>query len=394
MPAKPRVLVVTTTFPLGPADAATPPFVQQLCAHLARDFDVDVLTPHAPGAARRETVMGLEVFRHQYAPERWQRLTGPGGIPAQLRGSPWRALLVPLLLASQFWALWRMLGRRRYAVVHAHWIVPGGLIAAAALVLRRSAPPLVVTVHGTDAVSFDRAPLAALKRWVAGRAAAVAAVSPALRERLAARLPSGRLRVLPMGADLSRRFVAPPAGTRVPGRIVFAGRLVQAKGIFTLVEALARVRAAQPAAHLWIAGDGPEGTALRERVRHLGLDPHVQFCGALDQARLAALFGQAEVVALPSMSEGLGLVAIEALGCECAVVASDIPALRDTVVHETTGLTVAAGSVDALTAALLRLLADAGLRQRLGRAGRQHVLRYDWPRAADAYAQLFASVAA
>jgi len=393
MPAKPRVLVVTTTFPRGPDDATTPPFVLQLCARLAQHFDLDVLAPHAPGAARHETWMGLEVFRYRYAPGRWELLTGPGGIPAQLRASPWRVLLVPLLLASQLWALWRLLGRRRYAVVHAHWIVPGGLVAAMALALRRAAPPLVVTVHGTDAVAFERAPLAALKRWVGRRAAAVAAVSPALRERLAERLPAERLRVLPMGVDLARRFVAPSAA-RTPGRIVFAGRLVQAKGIFTLVEALARVRAAQPAAHLWIAGDGPDGAALRERTQQLGVAPHVQFCGALDQARLAALFGEAEVVAVPSLSEGLGLVAIEALGCECAVVASDIAALRDTVVHEKTGLTVAAGSADALAAALLRLLADAGLRQRLGRAGRQHVMRYDWPRVAGDYTALLNSVAA
>lgn len=394
MSAKPRVLAVTTTFPRGPADTTTPPFVLQLCARLARDFEVDVLAPHAPGAAHHETWMGLEIFRYRYAPERWELLAGPGGIPAQLRVSAWRAALVPLLLVGQFLALWRLLGRRRYAAVHAHWIIPGGLVAAAALALRRAAPPLVVTVHGTDAVAFDRWPMPALKRWVARRSAAVAVVSRALREHLGGRMPPDKLRVLPMGVDLAARFVPPPAGARVAGRILFAGRLLESKGVFTLLEALARLRRTRPQAHLWVAGDGPDADALQRRARELELAGHVRFCGAVDQARLAALYGEAEVVAVPSMAEGLGLVAIEALGCECAVVASDLPALRETIVHERTGLTVPPGSAEALAAALGRLLGDPELRQRLGREGREHCRRFDWETAARAYAGLLAGLAA
>lgn len=394
MPARQRILVVTSTFPKSPADASTPPFVLQLCTRLAESFDVDVLAPHAPGAAAREAWMGLEVFRYRYAPERWEVLTGPGGLPAQARASRGRAALVLPFLVAQLWAVWRMLGRRRYAAVHAHWIIPGGLIAALALALRRGAPPLLVTVHGTDAVAFDRAPVNALRRWVARRAAAVAAVSAYLRDRLAADLPAARPHVLPMGVDLAQRFVAPRDGARVPGRILFAGRLLESKGVFTLVEALAAVRKAVPAAHLWIAGDGPDGDALRQRAHALDLAGHVHFCGAVGQDRLAALYGEAEVVAVPSRAEGLGLVAIEALACECAVVASDIPALRESVVHGQTGLTVAPGSADALASALTRLLQDPALRRQFGRAGREHCRRFDWPVAARAYAELLGRLAA
>jgi glycosyltransferase involved in cell wall biosynthesis len=110
---------------------------------------------------------------------------------------------------------------------------------------------------------------------------------------------------------------------------------------------------------------------------------------------LPALFRSATAVAFPSLvdsggdREGFGLVAVEAMGCGCAVVGSDLPAMRDFLRHEETGLVVEAGSESDLAQALIRLLDDPGLRRELGAAGRTLVeSRYDWDAVADNYATL------
>src|SRR5262249_4412772 len=112
---------------------------------------------------------------------------------------------------------------------------------------------------------------------------------------------------------------------------------------------------------LVIAGDGP----LRKRVPGA--------LGWVPPSELARLYARAAVVACPSRREGFGVVCAEAMAHARPVVASAVGGLRDLVVDGETGILVPPGDVAALRAALERLLADAGLRRRLGEAGRERV---------------------
>src|SRR5207237_6024463 len=160
------------------------------------------------------------------------------------------------------------------------------------------------------------------------------------------------------GVDVPER-VAEPAE---PPHVLYAGRLSAEKGVLELVEAARGLP-------LVVAGDGP----LRDRVPGAaGWVPHDE---------LLRLYERAAVVACPSRREGYGIACAEAMAHGRPVVASAVGGLRDLVVDGETGLLVPPQDIDALRAALERLLADGELRGRLGAAGRKRIAeRFSWPR--------------
>lgn len=393
-----KILVLASTYPATAGDA-TPGFVHELSRRLAGlGHEVDVITPHLPGSAVSEQMDGVSVTRFRYCPDRFEGLVGSGGIVSRLRQRPLRLLLVPFFLAAYLLAIEGALRRRTYDVVHAHWLIPQGLLAA--LLLPRRCLPFVCTAHGGDLFALQARGFRWLRRLVSARAACVTVVSRYMREVLEREgLSGGRLEVASMGVDLESRF-APVAGVaRDPQRLVFVGRLVEKKGVSVLLDAFARVHATHPAARLTIVGDGPERARLERQLADLGLDACVEFLGARPQTELPVLYSRAGIAVVPSIvdrvgdQEGLGLVTLEAIGCGCAVVASDLAAIRDVIDAGETGLLARAGDAADLAAKLRLLLDDDALRARLGESARSRLMRYDWQQVAVGYARLLTRAA-
>jgi glycosyltransferase involved in cell wall biosynthesis len=148
-----------------------------------------------------------------------------------------------------------------------------------------------------------------------------------------------------------------------------------------------------PAASLDIVGDGPNREALKQLAQQLGVASRIRWHGQLSQAELPPLYQRAAAVVIPSVDEGLGLVAVEALLCETPVVAFDSGGLRDVIQHEKTGLLVKPGDRAALASALDNLLARDGRGSQLGRAGRLYALSAFAPEsAARRYAEIYRQV--
>ncbi len=385
-----RLLVLTSTFPRREGDAE-PEFVLDLCRHLAGEWAVTVLAPHAPGARTAETLSGVSVVRFRYGPERWERLAYDGGIMANLRRNPLLHLMLPFFFLAQLAALMAQMRRLRPAAVHAHWIVPQGLVLAAAAALGARGPRRVCTAHGSDVSALRGGFWRAARRWVARRCDRIVAVSEPLKARLAAEgCPPGRIDVVPMGVDLDTLFV-PDGSPRHAAEILFVGRLVRGKGADILVRALPDVLAARPDATLTLVGGGPEREGLAELARGLGLAGRVAFLGPLPHAALAERYRRAAVTVLPSREEGFGLVLVEAMGCGCPVAASDIPALRELLLGGQAGRLFRAGDAADLARVLGELLSDEAARLALGARGRAHAAdRYGWRALAQRYALLLA----
>src|SRR5689334_22002135 len=171
-PEKPGLLILASTYPRWPGDPE-PGFVHELAKRLTDAFDVRVLCPHAPGAPREEEMDGVHVRRFRYAPAALETLVNDGGITTNLRRHRWKWTLVPGFLLALMVSSVRELRRARANVIHAHWLLPQGLIAALLVALSRAAPPFIVTSHGADLFGLRSKPLQAMKRLVARRAASV-----------------------------------------------------------------------------------------------------------------------------------------------------------------------------------------------------------------------------
>ncbi len=353
-----------------------------------------VLAPHAPGAARTEFMDGVEIVRFRYAPERFERLAYGGGMLANLRASPLAWWLVPAFLVAQYRAASRLIRRNRTQLVHAHWVLPQGAVAA--LLLRRHGVPLksVLTAHGSDVLRLNGGLAIRLRHWATSRATAVTVVSEELQRRLMNETDAtGAVYVMPMGTDLMRTFTPSAADAREPATLLFVGRLAPEKGPQHLIDALVSVRAARPDVRLLLAGTGPDEIPLRARAQQQGVAESVEFLGFVDHNRLPALYRRATALVAPSLSEGFGLALVEALGCECPVIASDLPAIREIVQPGETGITVPPGDARGFSAAIVMILDDPARARMMARAGRQRCLeRFDWQQVAGAYRELFADL--
>lgn len=396
-----KILVLASTYPRA-ADDTTPGFVHELCRRLAtRGHEVQVVTPHLPASAEVQTLDGVEVRRFRYAPATLETLAGQGGIVSRLRTAPWRLLLVPVFLFAYAHAIWRASRRTQFDVVHAHWLIPQGLLAALMAPLT-GRTPLICTSHGGDLFALRATGFRLLRRLIIRRASLVTVVSQYMREVLVAEgIAASKIAVASMGVDLQERFVPQPGVERDPWHLLFVGRLVEKKGVRVLIEAFPALLASHPRAHLTIVGDGPERIALEAQVAALGLQSAVRFLGARPPAALPAIYSSAAVAVVPSVidavgdQEGLGLVTLEAIGCGCAVVASDLRAIRDVVQDDVTGLLFRAGDVSALTTTLRRLLDRDSLRCKLSVDARGHVIKtYDWSAVTTRYEQLFQRICA
>lgn len=392
MPVRPVLLVVTSTYPRWPGDPE-PGFVHELSRRLQDRFQVHVLGPHAPRAKHEERMDGVQVYRYRYAPVRLETLVNHGGMLTNVRRAPWKWLLVPAFLLAQYVALRRLIRKLRPQVIHVHWLLPQGLVAAVAA----GSTPWLATSHGADLFALNGRPFVALRRWITRRAAAVTLVSAAMRDTLQMQVPESRAWIMPMGVDTTHRFT--PGSERAADELLFVGRLVEKKGVIHLLHALPLIVRGCAHARLTVIGSGPELHNLQGQVRALKLESRVRFLGALPQEKLVSHYRQATLFVAPFVEadsgdqEGLGLVVAEAMACGCPVVVGDVPAVLD-LVGDDGGVRVDSRDHRALANSIVSLLKDAKRRMMLGDAGRRIVeQRFSWDSVSRRYGDLLMEIA-
>lgn len=363
-PPKKTLLVLASTYPRWAADPE-PGFVHELAKRLTCPFRVIVLGPHAPGAKPREVLDGVEVVRYRYAPERMETLVNDGGIVTNLRLHRWKLLLVPSFVLAQAWWAWQLCKREKVDVIHAHWLIPQGLIAACLQRLLNAPIPFVVTSHGADLYALRARPLQLLKRLVLRQACSATVVSRAMRDEMAQLgADIADVAVVPMGVDMVDRFVPADARQRSRAELLFVGRLVEKKGLRYLLEALPAVLREQPDVTLTIAGFGPDEAPLKAKVSELGLQEVVRFMGAVPQKELPAFYQRAALFVAPFIKaesgdqEGLPVALMEAIACGCPAVAGDVAGLQDIFGANADACVVNPRDGAALVAMILRQLAE------------------------------------
>ena len=268
----------------------------------------------------------------------------------------------------------RVLARWRPEILNAHYASGYGSTSALA-----GFAPTLLSVWGSDVYDFPYE--SAAKGWLLRRnlrrATAIASTSEAMARQVRRLVPEvGAIAITPFGVDLTQ-FAPAPHTTR-PLTIGIVKSLAHKYGVDLLLRAFAGL---PDTCRLLVVGDGPQRAELEALAQELGIAARTEFTGAVAHAEVPSFLHRLDIYAAPSRldSESFGVAVIEASACGLPVVVSDVGGLPEVVRDFDTGLIVPRDDVPALQAALTRLVRDAPLRERLGRAGRAHVLRtYEW----------------
>ena len=384
------VVMVTTSYPRFPGDSVGT-FMEPIAKGVAaRGHEVHVVAPWHPRLTRGKVEDGVFFHFFKYAPVPSLNVFGyAAGLHAdvRLRSAAWIA--APLAMTSGWFKAMRVAQKKRATVMHGHWVVPGGVIAAAA----RPTLPLVVSLHGSDVFVAEKTPPARVAAArVFRRAGFVTACSADLASRaVALGAPADRLAVVPYGVDTTR--FAPSAEVRARLRrsaaldaatpVVFAaGRLVRKKGFEYLIDALPRL---DPGVRLVLAGRGDLDGELRDRAAAAGVADRVRFLGDVSQDDVAAWLAAADIAVVPSVRDdsgnvdGLPNTVLEALASGTPVVATPAGGIGTVIDNGQNGLIVPEKDAAALAAAVATLVADRARGERLGAAARARVAaRFGW----------------
>jgi teichuronic acid biosynthesis glycosyltransferase TuaC len=296
-----------------------------------------------------------------------------------LPGNPGLSSAGQFLHAALKFHVRQLHARHPISLIHAHAALPCG--QAAMLLARDLGIPFVVTVHGLDAFSTRQVPGWFGRRCssVSKRVYAAAARVVCISEHVARRVQEGigdsvRISVVYNGVDSS--LFTPAGGSGVSDDVILSvGNLIPIKGHELLLRSVAAIAPDHPQVQCRIIGDGPERAPLQELARELRIEDRIHFLGRRPRAEVAAAMRNCTLFALPSWYEGLGCVYLEAMSAERPTIACRGQGIEEVIRHGENGWLIEPKNLDDLTTALRTLLSDRPLREKLGRNGRQTVLR-------------------
>jgi glycosyltransferase involved in cell wall biosynthesis len=315
------------------------------------------------------TVLGLRTLNHRQVlvahpeGELYRRaLEGPDLVPLAPHNE---------IDLSAAWKLSRIIRQWKPDIVHAH---DPHAVAMAALALSFSAPTPRPSLVASRRVDFHLQ-AHSFSRWKYRQVDLFIAASNAIRHILVHDgIPDARITVVHDGIDAAKIQRLPavdvhgeywlPKGAPV---IANVGALVPHKGQKHLVDAMPQVLGEVPDAHLVVFGDGELRPQLERQIKELRLEKHVLLAGFRQD--VLQLMKSADLFAMSSVTEGLGSTILEAMAMKLPVVGTHAGGIPEAVVHGDTGLLVPPADPRALAGAIVRLLKDAALRQRMGAAG-------------------------
>jgi glycosyltransferase involved in cell wall biosynthesis len=385
--------MVTTSYPRFPGDGIGS-FIEPIAKGVAaRGHEVHLVSPWHPEIRRPAQEDGVQFHFYKYAPlpgiAAWGYASGLKADTA-LRSGAWA--IAPFGFTAGCLAARRVASRFGATVLHGHWVIPNGTMAAAIA----GALPLVVSLHGSDVFVAERNGLARrAARFAFERAGWVTACSDDLRDRaIAIGADPARIDTVPYGVDTTR--FSPNQTTRDDVRrelrlredplVLAAGRLVSKKGFEYLIDA-ASTLGDVAGLRVAIAGAGDLREGLEKRAAPLG--DRVLFLGNRSQDDIARLCAAADAIVVPSVKDAAGNVdglpnfALEALASATPVIATRVGGLPQVIENGVTGRLVAERDPAALASALRDVLAHPEEGRRLGAAARARVAsEFGWARTA------------
>lgn len=393
-------------------------FVESLCNELARQgsqvtviapYDRDFRRPMSAQYGVGPTAGRVDLRLYRYALRDDQHIIGYGRSMQSdmgLRRSNY--LLSPLMLAAGTAATLAWARRARPDVLHAHWALPNGVMAAT--VGKILGIPVAVSIPGSDATVADSNPVfRRMARFTFAQAGLISANAESLRD-----VAVNRLGADPAKFDLIAYGVDPavhtpnPAGVAhlraelgIPdGAVVLlaVGRMVYKKGFDVLIKALALLPGLPldrplPPLHAVMVGEGDLWQDWQQMAQDLGLGETLHWVGNVPFDRMGVYYNLADVAVMPAVTKpatGLAVTVPDAMSCAKPVIATDAAGNTLAVADGVNGLIVPEQDPLALAQAIAHLAGDGDLRQRMGAASRLRIeTELGWPQLARRYLDHF-----
>ena len=398
---KKNLLIVTSTFPRWKNDT-DPPFVFELAKRLANHFTITVLTPNYTGSLSYENMEGISVHRFRYFLKSFEKLAGSEGILPTLKRNKLYYLLVPFFILAEFLALLQLIRKNKPDIIHAHWILPQGLIAS--LVHKLTGVPFVLTTHGGDIYGLQGKFAAALKGYALKNASIVTVVSKDIQKTVKKKYGKDiQTEVISMGVD-SSLFHPHKNDPEMRGKygikgpfLLYVGRLSEKKGVRYLLEAMPLVLKHFPDCKLLIVGTGELKRELGNLAESLDLikTGNVVFVGAVPNNELPSYFASADIFIGPSVvgaggdTEGFGLTFVEAAMSGCIVVGTNVGGISDIIRNEETGFVVPEKNPQVIAEILVKIVQDPSQMSTLKHHAREQMIqKFDWKHITDQYADI------
>lgn len=397
-----KIAMLASSYPRFAADGAAR-FNHSIAESLVKlGHDVHVVVPFSPEMRPMDTSVHIHSFK--YAPFHRLNIMGYAkAMHSDRRLNKLAILLAPLFFLSAFFKLIVLVQSKKIDVIHAHWVIPNGFIAACVGIILRK--PVFISLHGSDIFfALKNKWLGILARWTFQQISGGTACSPELYAgALQLDAPPEKIFLIPWGAnpeifkqnDVARKQIRENFNV-TPNDILLigVGRLVGKKGFKYLIEAISILKKNTKNVKLLLVGDGPEYKALQNLSTRLGIEDAVFFAGEITWGNIPSYLSAADIFIMPSIHDngnvdGLPTVIPEAMAVGKPIVASDVGGISMVVHNAFNGFLVEEKDAYALADAITRII-KTGMIEKMGQQSRQLVEeRFNWINVATAFEEMY-----
>ncbi len=398
-----RVLELTTSFPRAEGDFSGLFIYKKDKALIDKGVNIYVLAPTDENTKKKEILEQVSVNRFDYFfTAKLQKLVYHSGTPENLKKSFLAKIQVPFLILGFF--LRTLSKGRDKDIIHAQWSLAGLGGVLAAKILRK---PFVLTMHGAEVFVLKNNPII---KFLLSKVDFLITNSTFTLNHIVKyhNFDMKKAKVIPFGTyDYQRKEIYKDKNLwhdtfsiQMDKRIIFSlGRHVERKGFEYLLMALKLILQKRKDVHLVLGGKGPREASLKALAEKLGLKDHCTFIPFIEENILGKFFSNADIFVLPSIvdkqgdTEGLGVVNIEALTYGCPVVSTNVGGIPDVIINEETGLLVEQKNSEQLANAIIRLLEDENLRNRIIKGGLIHIKKnFSWDGIAKSHIEIYSNI--
>lgn len=381
-----KIIYISTAFPRYKEDRINPWLFETIKRLKEKKYKIKVFTSSYKGIKQKE-IEGIEIYRFRYLPKNIEILTHDVSVPERWKmGIKYRLMIIPYILSGIINSLIFAL-KEDFDIIHVHWPFPHIIFGLIMKAIRKR--PLICTFHGGEIIFLENMPLflKIIFKFLFNFSDFYTVNSSFTKQKLlkfTGYKKKEKVAIIPFGITI-KEIKEENKIKKEKIKILFAGRLIERKGVHILLESFAKVNKIFPEIELVIAGDGPLREKLKNLAKELGIENKVIFKGHLKSNELEKEYKEASVFVLPSIhdikgdTETLGVVLIEAMEYGVPVIATNVGGIPDIVKDGYNGLLVPEKDPEALAQAIIKLIKDESLREKFVKNAKEYIKeKFGW----------------